>query len=87
MHRSGVAISCLVSHIRSATCIYYFCLFLGRALLNLQASPNKFMPEHFIGGFPTDGSYQGRDFGLSRLSHLWQRLNSAYLERSRLRVP
>lgn len=28
------------------------------------------MPKPFIGGFPTDGSYQGRDFGLSRLSHL-----------------
>lgn len=47
-----------------------FIFSLGDALFNLQASPNRFMLEPFIGGFPIDGSYQERHFGLSRLSHL-----------------
>lgn len=40
------------------------------ALFNLQASPNRFILEPFIGGFPITGSYPERYFELSRLSHL-----------------
>lgn len=74
LYHSGAATYIMptsIHHIRRrATCIYCLYLFLGDALLNLQASPSRFMPEPFIGGFPIDGSYQGHDFGLSRLSHL-----------------